>query len=53
MQEADGSWTAWDTVTEAIATLGGQVLDHRPRYRIEAACAVLNRIEAQNSAGTG
>ena len=42
--EPSGTWTVWDRVTGAPATLGGCVLEARSEDRARAACEILKRI---------
>jgi hypothetical protein len=42
--EPSGTWTVWDKVTGAPATLGGGALEGRSEDRAKAACEILKRI---------
>lgn len=41
-----GTWTVWDAVLDAPAILDGQTLAGRTEIRAQAACSILDRIEA-------
>lgn len=43
----DGTWKVWDNSRDRPASLGGQLLVNRQKFRAETACDILNRIHAR------